>query len=212
MVVWSLLLVVWDLKLVKRGGLNLVKGVAPCREKACLLHCTTGLWWKEPIKIKSECIHKYITKACTFTKEEKSCAGQISVQKDCFGKTFPIATRESARHFQIFWKAELKGCVSSKRLQYETHTATDYQEIATDLVAFCKYVTGILVVFPTPKWCTTNHKNNQQSIGFIWSCCVQWHMGEPAICPLGTWVSICWLEALMLSHILPICLLCTFEI
>ena len=36
--------------------------------------------------------------------------------------------------------------------------------------------------------------------------------GEPAICPLGTWVSICWLEALMLSHILPICLLCTFEI
>ena len=38
------------------------------------------------------------------------------------------------------------------------------------------------------------------------------HRGKPAICPLGTWVSICWLEALMLSHILSICLLCTFEI
>ena len=38
------------------------------------------------------------------------------------------------------------------------------------------------------------------------------HRGEPAIFPLGTWVSIYWLEVLMVSHIVPICLLCTFEI
>ena len=40
-----------------------------------------------------------------------------------------------------------------KRLQYdfcETHAGADHQEIAADLVAFCKYATDILVVvFPT---------------------------------------------------------------
>jgi len=38
------------------------------------------------------------------------------------------------------------------------------------------------------------------------------HWGELAVWSMGTWVGICWLEALMLPHILPICLPCTFKI